>query len=792
VASKPSLFLAELKQRKVIRALVAYGAAVFAILQGADLLFAVLLLPDMAFTLLALACLAGFPIVAALSWLYDLTVHGLHRASDIPHEVKRQRVPLKRYLELVGAFTVAGILIFLTAGAVGRLNYPTSSDDGRVGLAIFPFRTLGAVGPEWAEGSADLLATALDGTSGLRVVDPWPLWRPLRGQADAPALAPDVSVAERLTVDAGAHRFLLGSVVPSGGRVEATVRLYQIGRSEPIDAFTINASVDGVSEAVREAAVHVLARVWGPLRPVGIPQELDFDATQSPEALRAFLAAKEAMRRGQFDSANASIDRALSHDSTFVLALVEATSIKSWVAWSQGAPFQGLISLLARTEAYEATLNERTRLRLQAAQASVRTDGRTAISSARRILEIDPLDYNANRNLGYYQLAYGWQLGPPPPGSLEAGLEAAERVVLMDSTQVPALVARASWAVSVGDTADQRVQLQRLRRVVDTSAMAKAWVLALEALLATDEEFENLLLALPTSSLEIVALVRTLRVANQTRYEDFLGGLVTHQDPTFATWARSEKIRLNVARGRLREADAAIGSRPSPATTSLVAQRLFIAADLAGVGDEEIARRAVAELTSRVSPDSALAYFGTLEVWLDGWLVGAWNAQFGDTLLARRWIQAIGTLPPGGSSKDYRGSLNADIEGRLAARKGGLSDALDHARTAFDLWTIHTENEYESSPEPGMRLNLALLYREAGMADSARAVFSSLVPPTTWMGFLTARASFELGEIAYAAGWADDAARHYLVAARLWEGGGPSVASFRERALARLEILHPQ
>jgi hypothetical protein len=198
VADLP-LFLGELKQRKVIRTLVAYGAVVFAILQGADLLFAILLLPDLAFTLLALACLAGFPLVAVLSWIYELTAHGLRRASEIPEQLKRQKVPIRRYLELVGALAGAGILIALTAGAVGRANYPASSDDGTVGLAVFPFRTLGSVGAEWSEGAADLLATSLDGTPGLRVVDPWPLWADLRDGADSPALAPEPDEATELT-----------------------------------------------------------------------------------------------------------------------------------------------------------------------------------------------------------------------------------------------------------------------------------------------------------------------------------------------------------------------------------------------------------------------------------------------------------------------------------------------------------------------------------------------------------------------------------------------------------------
>ncbi|MGD2122131.1 MAG: hypothetical protein PVJ76_10330 [Gemmatimonadota bacterium] len=786
MASKLSLFLAELKQRKVVGALVAYGAVVLAILQGADLLFAILLLPDIAFTLLAIGCMAGFPVVVVLSWVYDLTVYGLRRASEVTEEVKHQRVPLKRYLELVGAFTVAGLVIAVTAGAVGRANYPTSSEDGTVGLAVFPFRTLGGIGAEWSEGAPDLLATSLDGTPGLRVVDPWPLWANLRDGADSPAPAPEPDEATVLTGEAQAHRYLLGSVVPSGDQVEVALRLYQIGRSEPIGVFSIQSDASDLSNAVRELALLTLTHVWGPLRPRDLPGELGIDATQSPEAMKAYLAAKEAMRRGLFDSANVAIDRAIVLDSTFALAMVEAVAIKSWLVSSQGGSYGGFFELLDRAEPHAEALNERTRLRLRAARASVRTDGAAAIDAAQRILRIDPLDYLANASLEYYDRVLGWQLGPPQPGRRAA----AEGVFLMDSIQVPALLVRTWWAVSLGDTADQRVQLQRLRHLAGERSVARHQIRALETLLASEEGFQEVLRSPPGTLPGLVAMASYLRTGNPSRYERLLESVRGSGDPNLARVAAREAVRLAVARGHLASVDAGLrdGSLAG-ANLDGLAQQFLVAADLAGVGEREMARRAVEAVVSRLPPDSALAFFNTHPVWLEGWLVGAWSAQYGDTLLAQRWIDAIGTLPPGGTSEDYRGSLQADIAGRLATRRGDPGEALDRAGSAFALWTIHTENEYEYAAEPVMRFELALRYRDSGMADSARAVFSSLLPPTTWMGFLTARASFELGEMAAAQGRGQDAIAYYRRAVQMWEGGGPSVASFRERALVELDRL---
>jgi hypothetical protein len=57
------------------------------------------------------------------------------------------------------------------------------------------------------------------------------------------------------------------------------------------------------------------------------------------------------------------------------------------------------------------------------------------------------------------------------------------------------------------------------------------------------------------------------------------------------------------------------------------------------------------------------------------------------------------------------------------------------------------------------------------------------------MGFLTARASFELGELAFADGRMEEARAHYSTALRYWDRDGAATASFRRRAIARLEEL---
>ena len=73
-----------------------------------------------------------------------------------------------------------------------------------------------------------------------------------------------------------------------------------------------------------------------------------------------------------------------------------------------------------------------------------------------------------------------------------------------------------------------------------------------------------------------------------------------------------------------------------------------------------------------------------------------------------------------------------------------------------------------------------------------RRELRSLVPPTAWFGFLTARAQFELGEIAEAQREWRTAQQHFDQALRLWDHGGDAVADWRDRARAALERVARQ
>jgi len=72
VASKLSLFLAELKRRKVYHVAGVYVVVAFALWEGADIAFPRLGLPDWTVTLVLVLTLLGLPVALILAWAYEI------------------------------------------------------------------------------------------------------------------------------------------------------------------------------------------------------------------------------------------------------------------------------------------------------------------------------------------------------------------------------------------------------------------------------------------------------------------------------------------------------------------------------------------------------------------------------------------------------------------------------------------------------------------------------------------------------------------------------------------------
>src|SRR5258708_12964502 len=72
---------AELKRRRVIRTLAAYGIAAFAVLQIIEPVMHGLHWPETVLSYVVVALAAGFPIVITLAWIFDVKAGRIERTA---------------------------------------------------------------------------------------------------------------------------------------------------------------------------------------------------------------------------------------------------------------------------------------------------------------------------------------------------------------------------------------------------------------------------------------------------------------------------------------------------------------------------------------------------------------------------------------------------------------------------------------------------------------------------------------------------------------------------------------
>jgi tetratricopeptide (TPR) repeat protein len=426
--------VSELNRRGVLKGAGAYLVGGFGLLQAADLALPRLGAPDWMVTALLVALLAGFPLVCALAWHYDLGPRGLQRT--LLESSPAPRPGSRVVLLLAGVVTLA----LLGAGGFALLGSreaeaPLRSD----WLAIAPFRATGEAA-YLEEGMLDLLAAKLTGEGGLRAVEPRALLAVWRQHSDAGA-ADGRDVARAL----GAGRVLLGSAVATGPRLVLAGRVLDTGTGNLLASFEATGAADGLPELVDEFAGGLLAQL------AGYDRERLRTLEQTPFlAIRAYLEGQRLLRAGRFVEAKTAFAEAQQVDSTFALPGVFHGIAASFTAqWSEAGA-----NLAWR---HRASLAPRDRLLLDAFLGS--DDGKARTIPDQLALLERLTDTSPDRAEAWYLRAdhvYHSDLGSPLPDRLTRAAVFFSSATALDEHFGPADIHLLEIALLRGDTAAAR------------------------------------------------------------------------------------------------------------------------------------------------------------------------------------------------------------------------------------------------------------------------------------------------------------------------------------------------
>ncbi len=216
-------------------------------------------------------------------------------------------------------------------------------------VAVAPFRVRGAdTGLAYLrEGMLDLLATKF-ASGTLVAADPRAVlsaWRQLSGDPLADLPPEDaVRVARRL----GAGRLLLGAVVGTPARLTLSARLLDARTGATRATAEVTGPADSLTGLIDRMVAELLIGESG--EP---PQRLAELASASLPALQAYLAGREAYRRGAYHDAVRHLRTATELDTAFALAWLKLADASDW------ATVGGTAEAAHRAIALRAQLNER-------------------------------------------------------------------------------------------------------------------------------------------------------------------------------------------------------------------------------------------------------------------------------------------------------------------------------------------------------------------------------------------------------------------------------------------------
>jgi len=235
-------FFEQLKRRKVIRALLAYAIVAWVLMQVAETTFEHVGLPPWTVTLVIVFAALGFPVVAVLSWIFDVTPGGVVKASDPVSEPA-----------------------------------PAAAPERTASVAVLPFADMSPEGDSeyFADGLTEELMNVLARAGGVRVASRTSSFA-FKGKA-----ADLRTVADKLKVS----HVVEGSVRKSGNRLRITGQLVETATDSHLWSDTFDRELEDIFAVQDEIA----GQIADALRVRLAPRELTCPTTEDVRAYDFYL-----------------------------------------------------------------------------------------------------------------------------------------------------------------------------------------------------------------------------------------------------------------------------------------------------------------------------------------------------------------------------------------------------------------------------------------------------------------------------------------------------------------------
>lgn len=311
----------ELKRRRVVQALLAYGATFFIVLQVADLTFDALGLPGWVYRFTVVTGIVGFPTIAVVSWIYDLRAGALEAtpSEDAPGGTGR-RIRLAVWALPMG-------LALLASGALATWALQSMRPGTLVAQGLLEQGdeiVLGDIlGSEASMAGlvTEALRVALGSSPTFSLLEPARAREAVERMERDPEAPIDAEVARQIALREGAKGYVSGTIGPLGSRCVLVADISAAETGEVLVSFReVAEDDDDLIDAIDRLADRMRLEIGESLASVREQEPLRQVTTASLPALRAYTEGRKAYDRGQPALAVASYRDAIALDSGFAMA----------------------------------------------------------------------------------------------------------------------------------------------------------------------------------------------------------------------------------------------------------------------------------------------------------------------------------------------------------------------------------------------------------------------------------------------------------------------------------------
>jgi len=480
----PMDFLSELKRRRVVRVGIGYAAAVFVVLQAADLIFEALEFESGVFRVLVIGCLAGFPVALALGWLLDITPEGIRLTAGRGEPGRLlARVPRWMVFAPVAALLLSAVAFAVVVRAPGTAG---AVKPGAEVLAVMPFTVTGTAGLT-SEGFVDLLSRNLDGVGGIRTVDPRTVLYRWEQRPSESALDPN-GTAVQIGRSVRAGSVLTGSVTVVSDEIVISADVRPVDSDSTLLASVhVRGSIDHVLDLVDTLSIALLRELWRTSATQALPRT-DVRAITSGnlDAIRAFLRGEQHYRASAWDSALVWFASAVAEDSMFPLAHYRLAMTAGWGGGGPAKAASAASTRLALHFADRLPQREQLLVRVMALRAAGEMD--MARDTLQAFLQAYPDDAEAWFLLADDSYHASHESIAPLRSRPEETLVLFDRVFGLDPSFTPALIHPLEIAFRSGNGALIEQYVTRVRAVAPGTNGATLYADAASALNTHDPD----------------------------------------------------------------------------------------------------------------------------------------------------------------------------------------------------------------------------------------------------------------------------------------------------------------